>query len=138
MEKYVPLADWYMTKVLNRVTRTLAGDHLGDLVESELEDLEIDNDFELQRNQVENVSSQNTDDFTPRSEESRGSKQNTKALYNNSERINYRELGRSPPLTTDRYGEMTQQVEKTADQKKQDFIDKIRKKMSHRILKIMI
>ena len=47
MEKHLPLADWYINKVLNRVDRTLAGEHLGDLVESDLEDLEIDDDFEL-------------------------------------------------------------------------------------------
>lgn len=47
MEKHLPLADWYISKVLNRVDRTLAGEHLGDLVESDLEDLEIDDDFEL-------------------------------------------------------------------------------------------
>ena len=71
MERHIPLANWYMTKVLNRVDRIRAGEHLGDLVESELEDIEVDNDFELQRHQVENVSSFNNteDDYTPRSEE---------------------------------------------------------------------
>jgi hypothetical protein len=52
-----PLAEWYAIKVCGRVGRMLQGEYLGDMIESDLEDMEIDDDFEMQRHQVENVSS---------------------------------------------------------------------------------
>ena len=42
-----PLACHYVEKFLRRLARLLNGEELGAMVDSELEDLEVDADFEL-------------------------------------------------------------------------------------------
>jgi hypothetical protein len=44
-----PIASNYVDKVIRRVRRMLNGEVLGDMVESEIENLQVDQDFELQR-----------------------------------------------------------------------------------------
>lgn len=69
-----PLAAHYVDKVLERLRRTLAGDVLGDMVESELEDLQVDHSFEELRERVEGLSDTSYDpnvftDYAPDEEE---------------------------------------------------------------------
>ena len=54
-----PIASHYIDKVIKRLGRIQAGEQIGPMVDSELEDLEVDNDFELQRRKIEVPSSYN-------------------------------------------------------------------------------
>lgn len=56
-----PLAAHYLRRMYGRVDRTLAGEVLGDMVESELEDLQVDNSFEEIRGRVEGLSGASSD-----------------------------------------------------------------------------
>ena len=58
-ELYEPMANHYVEKVIRRLARLVNGEELGGMVDSELEDLEVDDDFELQRRKMEVPSSYN-------------------------------------------------------------------------------
>jgi hypothetical protein len=112
MLKHTPQAEWYVDKVWSRVGRMLGGEHLGDMVESELEDLAVDHAFELQRQRVEVASSQSetgeegAPTFRSIDSEKAPGWAHHRVL---SEKIPYIELGRSPPLlspATDRAAQM--------------------------------
>ena len=49
----VPIAEKFMNKIYARLPRLLAGEHLGPLVDSELENLEVDEKFEMHRQNIE-------------------------------------------------------------------------------------
>ena len=51
-----PAAARYLDRMLGRVDRILGGEVLGDMVESELEDLQVDDSFEEIRGRVEGLS----------------------------------------------------------------------------------
>jgi len=53
------MANHYVEKVIRRLARLVNGEELGGMVDSELEDLEVDDDFELQRRKMEVPSSYN-------------------------------------------------------------------------------
>lgn len=48
-----PIVNHCMNKLLNRIDRTMDGEVLGDMVESDLEDLRVDDDFEEVRGRME-------------------------------------------------------------------------------------
>ena len=48
-----PIADWFINKLIGRVGRMMEGEDIGDMVDSELENLNIDLDFENARRMME-------------------------------------------------------------------------------------
>ena len=52
-EDHVPVAIHYVNKVFGRITRMMNGDELGSMIDSEYENLEIDDAFERHRHQME-------------------------------------------------------------------------------------
>ena len=56
-ELFEPLARHYVDRVLKRLRRLLDGEYLGGMVDSEFENLEVDDEFERQRQKMEVPSS---------------------------------------------------------------------------------
>ena len=52
-EQSFPVARHYVDKVLGRLDRILEGESIGSMIESELENLQIDDDFEMMRHRIE-------------------------------------------------------------------------------------
>ena len=53
-----PIAKWFIDKMIYRVERILDGEDLGPMVESDLENLEVDYDFENHRQNIEVASNE--------------------------------------------------------------------------------
>ena len=61
MNENTPIANNYVEKVYGRIDRMLKGEFLGEMVDSDIENLQIDQDFENQRQQIEVMSSYQSD-----------------------------------------------------------------------------
>ena len=53
LDRARPVAAWFINKVIGRVGRIMDGEMIGDMVDSELENLNIDLEFENARQRME-------------------------------------------------------------------------------------